>query len=58
MGYLFAAYTIFWTVMAGYLLFLIRKTNRAEAEIERLKRQLALMHPGANPPGDSQPMAR
>ncbi len=58
MGYLFAAYTIFWTVMAGYLLFLIRKTNRAEAEIARLKRQLALKHPGSNAPDDSRPVAR
>ncbi len=58
MGYLFAAYTVFWALMAGYLLFLTRKTNRAAVEIERLKRQLAQRRPGTNSPDSSQPMAR
>lgn len=57
MGYLFAAYTVFWALLAVYLLLLTRKTNRALAEIERLKRQYERNRPGADIPDGGQPGA-
>ncbi len=38
--YLFAAYTVVWTVLFLYLLSLDRRTRRAEKELEALKKRL------------------
>ena len=40
MGYLFAAYLIFWTFLAGYIYKLHKKQNTLFDEIERLKSRL------------------
>ena len=38
MGYLFAAYTIIWAVVFGYILFLHRKQRRLQRQIDRLNK--------------------
>ncbi len=38
--YLFAAYTVVWTVLFFYVFSLDRRTRRAEKELEELKRRL------------------
>lgn len=41
MSYLFAAYTIIWVVLFGYLVRLTLKANRLLREVESLKVRLA-----------------
>jgi CcmD family protein len=36
-GYLFAAYTIIWLMLFGYVLVLINRQKRLSREIERLR---------------------
>jgi len=40
-SYLFAAYFIIWVFLFGYVLYLTRKTNRLQKEIESLKAWLS-----------------
>jgi CcmD family protein len=37
LGYLFAAYTIIWAVVFGYVLFMQRKQRRLQRQIEMLQ---------------------
>jgi CcmD family protein len=39
--YLFAAYTVVWTVIFVYVLSLDRRARKAERELDELKRSLA-----------------
>lgn len=39
--YLFAAYSVVWTVLFFYMLSLDRRARRAEKDLEELKRMLA-----------------
>jgi CcmD family protein len=36
-GYLFAAYTIIWALVFGYVLFLVRRQVQIKREIDELK---------------------
>ena len=36
-GYLFAAYTVIWAAVFGYVLFMYRKQRRLKREIDRLR---------------------
>ena len=39
-GYLFAAFTVVWAVLFGYVLFLLSKQNKLQQEINSLKEAL------------------
>ena len=41
LGYLVAAYTIIWVVIAGYVFRLGRKQNRLRREIDSMRREMA-----------------
>jgi CcmD family protein len=45
LSYLFAAYTIIWAVIFGYLYLMQRKQRRLDREIELLKESLSKQNP-------------
>ena len=45
LSYLFAAYTIIWAVIFGYLYLMQRKQRRLDREIELLKEGLSKQNP-------------
>jgi len=46
MGYLFAAYTVIWVVVFGYVLSLSNRQNKLKRELESLKETLKEQPPG------------
>ncbi|MFC2058881.1 CcmD family protein [Chloroflexota bacterium] len=40
-GYLFAAYTIIWAVVFGYVFYLLRKEGKLRKEIDLLEKSLS-----------------
>ena len=38
LGYLFWAYTLFWLLIAGYLVFISRRLGRVEKELDTARR--------------------
>lgn len=49
LGYLFAAYTIIFVVIFGYVLFIWRRQAALEAELQSLEARLASLDSSANP---------
>ena len=40
LGYLFAAYTVIWAVVFGYVLFMQRKQRKLQRQIDLLQKSL------------------
>ena len=49
LGYLFAAYTIIFVVIFGYVLFIWRRQAALEAEVQSLEARFAALGADANP---------
>ncbi len=50
LGYLFAAYTIIFVVIFGYVLFIWRRQAALEAELQSLEARITALGAEANPP--------
>jgi len=40
LGYLFAAYTVIWAVVFGYVLFMYRRQRKLQRQIDMLRKDL------------------